>query len=198
MRAFLAVSPDDKLRVRVTSLQQRLEAEAARSLAARISWTRPETIHLTFRFFLELDERLVGPMRDAIESDTRESTAIKIPLSRLGAFPRTLAPRVLWIGPPREWEATADSRRLTQFAHAIDHACDGLGLAREDKPWRPHLTLARIKEGERAVGHAISDAGLFDKTALSEALTVDAIALVRSDAGPGGHAHRRLWTVALT
>lgn len=137
-------------------------------------------------------------MRDAIETATRESTAVKIPLSRLGAFPRTLAPRVLWFGPPPEWEATADSRKLMQLARAIDQVCDGLGLAREDKPWRPHLTLARVKEGERAVGHAISDAGFFDKPALLEALIVDAISLVRSDAGPGGHAHTSLWTVALT
>ena len=198
MRAFLATSPDDKLRERVTALQQKLQAETAGAPAARISWTRPETIHLTFRFFLELDERLVAPMRDAIETATRESTAVKIPLSRLGAFPRTLAPRVLWFGPPPEWEATADRRRLSRLAGAIDEACDGLGLAREDKPWRPHLTLARIKEGERAVGHALSDAGLFDKPALSAALMVNAISLVRSDAGPGGHAHTSLWTVALT
>src|SRR5688572_1984613 len=167
MRAFLAASPDDRLRERVTALQRRLEAEAARSQSARISWSRPETIHLTFRFFLELDERLVGPMRDAIETAARGSTAVRIPLARLGAFPRTLAPRVLWVGPPPEWEATADSRRLTRLARAVDQACDGLGLAREDKPWRPHLTLARIKEGERAAGHAISDAGFFEKPALS-------------------------------
>jgi 2'-5' RNA ligase len=81
-----------------------------------------------------------------------------------------------------------------RLAEAIDHACDGLGLAREDKPWRPHLTLARIKEGERSVGHALSDAGLFEKPALSDALIVTTIALVRSDAGPAGHVHTTLWT----
>ena len=196
MRAFLAASPDDSLRERVTVLQQQLKAEAARSNTSRISWTRPETIHLTFRFFLELDERLVASMHDAIETATRESSAIRIPLSRLGAFPRTLAPRVIWIGPPAEWEGSADRRRLVRLAAAIDQACAGLGLAPDDKSWRPHLTLARIKEGERGVGHALSDAGLFEKLALSDTLNVDSISLIRSDAGPAGHVHTLLWTVA--
>jgi 2'-5' RNA ligase len=198
VRAFLAVSPDDTLREQVTAFQRRLEDVAAPSQAARISWTRPETVHLTFQFFPDLDERFAAPMRDAIESVTQAASSVRMPLSRLGAFPWPLAPRVLWIGPPPEWEATGDGRKSLRLARAIEAACAGLGLAPEDKPWRPHLTLARIKEGERAVGRAISEAGFFDRPALSDSLTVNAISLVRSDAGPAGHVHTTLWTAPLT
>ena len=117
-----------------------------------------------------------------------------MPLARIGGFPRIAAPRVLWIGPSDGWMDTADGTRLAAIAHAIDRACDALGLPAEDRRWHPHITLARVKDGERLVGNAVRDVGPLPS---SPTIRADQVTLYRSDPTPGGARHTRVWTVPL-
>jgi len=196
VRAFLAAYPDEALRDRLAGFQQRLQSVTALA-RARVTWTRPDMLHVTCRFFATLDDGLIESMRQAMESAIRPLGGIRIPLSDLGAFPRPRAPGVLWVGPPPGWETSAGGRASAALASAIDEACARVGVARADTPWRPHLTLARIRDGEREVGRVLSDAGLFDQRPLSEVLTVNALTLVRSDARADGHSHTTVWTLPL-
>ena len=198
MRAFLAASPDVEVRTRLADTQQQLKAIVSRDRSGKVTWTKPETIHLTFKFFAELDETVVDSLRTIGTAVAAHCRPMALPLARLGAFPKPQAPRVLWIGAPPGWAETGDGRRLPEFAREIDEACAGLGLTREVKPWRPHVTIARVKEGERAVGRALSSADAFDQPLDLGALLVSEIALIRSDAGRDGHTHTLLWSARLT
>ena len=166
--------------------------------SARVTWTKPDSIHLTFRFFAELNEDLAEPLREATGVVASSYKAFDIPLTRIGAFPRAQAPRVLWLGPSSEWERTSDGQRLVALASEIDDACAALRLGREEKHWHPHVTLGRVKEGERTVGGLLSDAGLFDDSVDAGALRVNEIELIRSDPGRGGHTYTTLWRALLS
>jgi RNA 2',3'-cyclic 3'-phosphodiesterase len=106
--------------------------------AARIKWSPPANLHITTRFIGAWpDERLpdLGTALRAIPSHP----PIPIQIRKLGFFPNPHSPRVFWAGV----EASPD---LAALASETDCALETLGLQPEGRPYRPHLTLARIKE----------------------------------------------------
>ena len=193
MRAFLAITPDERTLAAIADVQQRCrDAVDASAAHARVSWARSDALHLTVRFFAEIDEALVMTLRDRLAERLSAITSIEVPLARVGGFPRLAAPRVLWIGPPDAWIDSPEGGRLTRIAQAVDLACESLGMPAEDRRWNPHITLARVKDGERAVGNAVRHGGAL---APRPTLRADHVTLYKSDPSPGGTRHTGLWTV---
>ncbi|HEY6973993.1 MAG TPA: RNA 2',3'-cyclic phosphodiesterase [Nitrospiraceae bacterium] len=199
IRAFLAVEVKDDLRKQIAQVQQdlkqRLSREAPREV--RISWVHPTSIHLTIKFLGDIDEQLVDPMRAAIGQVLREHRAIQIPLERLGAFPRPQQPRVLWIGASEQWEQREDGKRLEGFHRAIEDCCATFDFAPEGRPLSPHLTLARIKEGERHIGQALAKSGVMDRSLTLTSLAIESVVLMKSELRPTGSVYTKLWEIAL-
>jgi len=122
---------------------------------------------------------------------------VSLLLNRLGAFPNGRAPRTLWIGPSDDARARAAAARIVALHHAIDAASATLGLPQDPHPLSPHLTLARVRSGERQVGRALTDAGLFDRSIDAGSLACEAVTLFKSDLTAKGPIHTRLWKVKL-
>ena len=199
IRAFLAVELSQALRAELATVQQelkrRIEPELKRD--TRISWAKPATIHLTLKFLGDMDEQVVEPLRIAVEGAIGSRLALTVPLERLGAFPHPQNPRVLWVGPSENWEKGAEAKRIAEIHDAIDQACEGLSFLREMKPFSPHLTLARIKVGERHVGVALAKGGVLDRPLASGSLPVESVVLMKSELKPTGSVHTKLWDVQL-
>jgi 2'-5' RNA ligase len=114
------------------------------ALAARtrgISWVRPENFHFTIRFLGDLGESGVARVGDAVARGAEGRRAPRASLGPLGAFPSWARPRALWLG-----LATGDDA-LREVGKAVNDAIDRAGFDRADKPFRPHLTLGRVREG---------------------------------------------------
>lgn len=98
----------------------------------------PENWHLTLRFLGDLEsvqlERFLGALE---EEDLGE--AFQVRLSGVGAFPKPGRAAVLWLG------VTTGADRLSEIAEACEEAAVTAGLPVEDRPFRPHLTLSRIR-----------------------------------------------------
>lgn len=199
IRAFIAAELGDGLRRQIARTQQDLKERLSRAATgtARIAWVRPASMHLTLKFLGDIDEQRIGPLQDMIAATIRGHHAITIPLARLGAFPRQQEPRALWIGPPEPWESHDDAGRLAGLVRAIEDGCEGLGIPREHRPFAPHLTLARIKSGERHVGRALTDIGALDRPLASESIVVESLTLMKSQLNSAGAVHTRLWEVRL-
>lgn len=199
IRAFLAIEATDALRRQFTRVQEDLKRELAPDLAGpvRISWLQPASMHLTLKFLGEIEERFVGPLRDAIDRAVGGHRAIRVPLERIGAFPRPGEPRVLWIGPSAAWKRSEDAGRANALHQAVDVVCASLGFAREDRPFSPHLTLARIKAGERHAGRALARTGAIDRPISLSPLDLTGIVLMKSELRSEGAVHTRLWDVPL-
>ncbi len=197
IRTFLAVELRDELRDRITLIQQDLRQRLGRESPKdiRIIWVQPSSIHLTMKFLGDTGERLIEPLREAVERETTSHGAVHIPIERLGVFPRLQQPRVLWVGPSEQWEQSDDAKRLTALHRAVENCCQAFGFAAEGRPLSPHLTLARVKEGERNVGQALAKSGVMDLPVSSGVLAVESLVLMQSELRPGGPVYTKLWEV---
>ena len=199
IRAFLAVELSQELRAELAlvqqELKQKIEPELKRDI--RISWVQPAKIHLTIKFLGDVDEQIIDPLLGAMEQAIGRQTVVNVPLQRLGAFPRPLSPRVLWVGPPENWERGAEAKRIAEIHGAIEQACEGLSFLRETKPFSPHLTLARIKAGERQVGVALAKGGVLDRPLSLGSLAMESVVLMKSELKPTGSVYTKLWEVRM-
>jgi RNA 2',3'-cyclic 3'-phosphodiesterase len=199
IRAFLAVELSQELRAELSTVQQelkrRIEPEMKRDM--RISWAEPASIHLTLKFLGDMDEQVISPLLAAVEQAIGRQTAVNVPLGRLGAFPRPQSPRVLWVGPSENWERGVEAKRIAEIHGVIEQACEGLGFLRETRPFSPHLTLARIKVGERQVGVALAKGGVLDRPLSLGSLAVESVVLMKSELKPTGSVYTKLWEVRM-
>jgi len=199
IRAFLAVELSPGLRAKLAVVQQelkrRIEPEMKRDM--RISWAQPASIHLTIKFLGDMDEQVIDPLRAALAQAIASQIALNVPLERLGAFPRPQSPRVLWVGPSENWERGMEAKRVAEIHGAIEQACEELSFLRETRPFSPHLTLARIKVGERHVGVALAKGGVLDRPLSLGSLAVESIALMKSELKPTGSIYKKLWQVKI-
>jgi RNA 2',3'-cyclic 3'-phosphodiesterase len=199
IRAFLAVEPSQVLRAELAVVQQelkhRIEPELKRD--TRISWVQPGKIHLTIKFLGDMDEQFIDPLLGAVQQAIGNQSVVNVPFERLGAFPRPQSPRVLWVGPSGNWERGAEARRIAEIHGAIERACDGLGFLREPKPFSPHLTMARIKMGERHVGVGLAKSGVLDRPISMGSLAVESVVLMKSDLKQTGSVYTKMWEVRL-
>ena len=199
IRAFLAVELSPGLRAELAALQQELKQsmEPGMKRDMRISWVQPAKMHLTIKFLGDMDEQVIDPLRDEVEHAIESQPSVYVPLERLGAFPRPQSPRVLWVGPSENWEQGVEGKRVAEIHGVIEQACEGLGFLREAKPFSPHLTLARMKTGERRIGAALAKSGVLDRPLSLASLAVGSVVLLKSDLKPTGSVYTELWKVQL-
>jgi RNA 2',3'-cyclic 3'-phosphodiesterase len=132
MRLFTAIDLPAAIKDRLSALVARLRPEA------RINWSPAGNLHITTKFIGEWPEQRLGELT-RILGNLAGCEAIPIAVRGLGWFPNARAPRVFWAGV----EAGAG---LEALARATDQAVAELGVARESRPFSPHLTMARIRE----------------------------------------------------
>ena len=199
IRAFLAVELSQKLRAELAALQQELmqsiEPEMQRD--TRISWVPPAKMHLTIKFLGDMDEQLLDPLLGVVERAIGSQPSVNVPLERLDAFPSPQSPRVLWVGPSEHWERGTEAKRMVEVRGAIEEAGESLGFLREAKPFSPHLTLTRIKMGERRIGAALAKSGVLDRPLSLGSLAVESVVLMKSELKPAGSVYTRLWEARL-
>ena len=132
MRVFVAIDLPEAVRV---ALHQQQATFRAVSPDGR--WTRPEGIHLTLKFLGEISDQQVTQAINALK-ELRPFETFSTEVKGFGFFPDTRRPRVFWAG-------VATPPNLVMLTEQVAHAMEKLGFAREDRPFTPHLTLARFK-----------------------------------------------------
>lgn len=197
IRTFLAVEVSNEVRTAIAQVQDDLKQRLAGHLPTdiRMAWGQPNSFHLTIRFLGNTDKQLLDPMRKAMAIVRRSHPTIQIPLDRLQAFPNLQKPRVLWVGPSEQWRTSEAARQLTALHREIEACCHSLGFAPDDKLFNPHLTLARIKAGEREVGQWLAQSGVCDQPLSLGEVRSGPLVLVKSSLRPTGPVYTKLWEV---
>lgn len=108
-----------------------------RGTAPRAKWVRPENLHVTLKFLGETDPGKLRAIQKALSS-IQDASAVTLSFRGLGFFPNEKRPRVFWVG-------MDGSGNLKTLADAIDREMHKLGFALENRPFTPHLTLARFE-----------------------------------------------------
>jgi 2'-5' RNA ligase len=129
MRIFIGIDLDPEVRARISRFLEGVEG-----FAPDARWARPESLHITLKFIGEQAPERVEAITERLRRI--ESSAFEIRSAGYGFFPTAKAPRVFWIG-------IQAGPQLAELAESIDMAVAELGIPREDRPFSPHLTLAR-------------------------------------------------------
>ena len=129
MRLFIALDIDDAIRQRIQRFM-----EGVSGFAPDARWVRPESLHVTLKFVGEKPNEIVEEIKRTLSGVRSES--FEITFRGYGFFPTAKAARVFWVG-------IESGPHLATLAKAVDKATFALGVAKEDHPFTPHLTLAR-------------------------------------------------------
>ena len=132
-RLFIGISLPNAYRKAFNPLISRLSTLTD----ASIKWSRPDTWHQTLKFLGETDEARIPPLKAALSAI--DFTAFTVRAKGAGAFPEARRPKVLWLGLAEGGEPAA------ALAQAIEDALAAIGIPREKKRYRPHLTLGRVR-----------------------------------------------------
>src|SRR6202140_2741241 len=191
MRIFIGIDLDPEVRARIGRFLEGVEGFAPDAL-----WGRPESLHITLKFIGEQPPERVEAIAESLREI--EASAFEIRVSGYGFFPTAKSPRVFWIG-------IQAGPQLAELAKKIDETVAALGIPREERPYSPHLTLAR-GGGVRSSGSPKWRKGDRPNTmfvALEERLrsmkeinfgkmTADEFILYQSQLSPGGSKYTKL------
>lgn len=132
MRLFVALEIPPAVRANLIAL-----IKSFREMAPDLRWVRVENLHVTLKFLGEAAPEKLDGIRNALAS-VRAGSSVQLDFRGLGFFPNGKRPRVFWAG----IEASPDLKTLVS---GIDLALEKTGFPREQRPFEPHLTLARIE-----------------------------------------------------
>jgi 2'-5' RNA ligase len=174
LRVFCAVELPDELRSRVAERVRRLRAEFS---DVRASWERPEKLHITLKFLGDIEHARVEALSGAAARAVANIEPFDLTINEPGSFPPHGQPRVLWLGIV---DATG---RLAFMQSALEEECAAVGFPRESRPFKPHLTLARIRspQGARELAAAHRETPFEPQR-----FKVSELIVMLSELGPGG------------
>jgi 2'-5' RNA ligase len=133
VRLFVAVDLSESVRAAIS-----LFCEKLRRTMPAARWVRSEGIHVTLKFIGEVSEQRVAAIQAAL-AKIRSASPVEMSFRGTGFFPNERRPRVFWAG-------IDASPNLAHIAAEIEAQLEPLGIARESREFRPHLTLARFDE----------------------------------------------------
>lgn len=180
IRAFLAIEPPAEVRAAIGRVQARLQ----RLIRGELKWVRPESIHLTLKFFGDIPASAVGQIAAVVGPAAAAAAPFSFTVGAAGVFPDRRRPRVLWLG------MEGDVARLVDFQQRLEEALDRIGFPAEGRPFSPHLTLARIKSSRGLTGLERALEKGEEQTA--GAFTAPGVGLIRSELTPRGANYTKL------
>ena len=154
-------------------------------------WVHVPNLHLTVRFLGDTPGHLVDGVARAVGAMLGGRAAFDVTLSGAGAFPSGRKPRTLWLGIVDGAEA------LGGLAAAVDAAVVPLGWPSDARPYRPHLTVARMDAMPIGQGTAVAQALAEAATGWRTSFRAREVVLFRSHLGGGAPRHEPLATIEL-
>lgn len=173
-RVFCAIELPAEVRARLEDHGRRLRKEVPEAAA---SWSRVENIHLTLKFFGNVEVNRIEKISAAAERAVTEFSTFQIGIGETGVFPRPSRPQVLWIG------VIDQSGQLSALQEKFENECAAEGFLKEDRAYKPHLTIARLRKPEGT--RQLAEAHLEMKFEPIE-VDVKEIVLFRSELSPKG------------
>lgn len=181
IRTFLAIDIPKEIKDSMEKIQYRLRNTLKEGM---IRWTKPGSVHLTLKFFGSISDRDIEHINKLLKDSVKGFKPFAIAAEKVGVFPNARQPRVLWLG------ITSGDDTLMTLQKQIDDDLHSIGFPREERAFRPHLTLGRTKahrgiEGLSTVLEEFKDfkAGGFPAQGLT---------LYRSDLRPEGPIYTKL------
>ena len=174
-RCFVAVRLADPARSAVAEYLDRV-----RAAVDGVAWTRSDQLHLTLKFLGDVPASRVPEIAARLGDALQALPACTLEVAGIGAFPNLARPQVLWVG--------VRALGLARLSDVVETSCAAEGFPRETRPFRPHVTLGRIRTRARRIA---PDLALLvrDGDRTFGASPVGGVTLFRSQLGAGGARH---------
>ena len=141
MRTFVAVEICNESTLNaIAKLQSELKIKAKP--------VSKENMHFTLLFLGEISDDMAPKIMESLSSVS--FNPIEMKLIDVGAFPNPRSPRVVWIGVDKD-----AAKNLVALAVQVEEKLCPLGF-RSDKPFKPHLTIFRIKDRMNDISHELN------------------------------------------
>lgn len=134
MRLFLAIDLSKDALGAIALVDEKLR----RRIDSGVRWTDPNNLHLTLQFFGEVSPESVPALGAALRRAAGRVPSFSLGLTTLGAFPNVERPRIIWVG--------AEGEKLNMLAEAVRVETGAAGFISEDREFKGHITLGRVKE----------------------------------------------------
>jgi RNA 2',3'-cyclic 3'-phosphodiesterase len=134
IRTFVCVEIPPEVGDCVQQLQQQLG-----SSRADVSWVKQTNLHFTLKFLGGISPAQIERVCEAVKRAAEAYSAFNLQLREAGCFPSEGKPRVLWVGLAEVPAA------LSGLYSSIDSNLSMLGFPAESRPFKPHLTLGRVR-----------------------------------------------------
>ena len=158
MRCFIAILiPPDLGRVL---------GEVQKKLRGNVKLVEPENLHINLKFLGDVDDSRIPLIKGAMDQAAASHQRFNIQLYGIGSFPHPTNPRVVWVGVNGDFSVQ----------ETLERELEKLGIPRESRDFKPHITLARNRFGRLEIPEA-GDLGKFG---------ADKIELVKSELKPTG------------
>jgi len=133
VRLFFAVAFDPPVQQDIADATR-----AMRDAVPSVAWVAAPRLHLTLKFLGDIEPAIVPQLHAVGRDAVRGARAHEVTLGGIGAFPNLARPRVVWMG-------MHGTESLAHIAGALDRGGVTVGVPAETRPFRPHVTLARVK-----------------------------------------------------
>ena len=173
IRSFIAIELPEPVRRQIEAFVQEL-----RKSDAQVGWVRIEGVHLTLKFLGNVAPELIEDIKPALAGAALQSGPIRIEPKGCGAFPTIKSPRVVWVG------LGGQINLLAELEQRVEAAMVPLGFKPEDRPFRPHLTVGRVKGRQRL--QALQQILLEHRDFAAEPFDAAEVVLYKSDLRPDG------------
>jgi RNA 2',3'-cyclic 3'-phosphodiesterase len=189
VRAFIAIDIPSALQIAIDQQTESLRADADASL---VRWVKSYNLHLTLKFLGDVSSTNIPFITHMLTTEAAKYEPFQIQVGKLGSFPTSKRPRVIWVG----IQAPA---ALQELYRGIDSAATRLGYTSEARPFSPHLTIGRVRPNLPVTSvqrlqaalesHEIDGIGKAD---------IDTVHLIKSDLRPEGSVYTRLFSTPLS
>ena len=137
IRAFIAIETPESAKSTIKSIQDKLRPIKD----AKVTWVRPQGIHLTLKFLGDIKKSQIPEISDCLRKCAKAVPPFELTSTTCGAFPGFRNPRVLWVG-------LDGGQPLIQLQLDIRKSLEQLGFDTDNKDFHPHLTVGRVKSIE--------------------------------------------------
>ena len=182
VRTFIALELSEELKEGILALRRDLEARGVRA-----SWAGPSTMHLTLRFLGDVEEEGLPEIIGGVGRAASSAPEFRFETGGVGAFPSPRRPSVIWVG-------VEPNDELFDLQGAIERELSTSGFPRERRPFRPHITVGRIRD--RAGPRDLTGV-LASLEGPREAVHVRDVRVMKSTLKPSGAVHETLATLPL-
>ncbi len=136
IRLFVACEVPDEVKLAIGEVIERLRARSGTA----VRWIRPEGVHVTLKFLGEVPVKKLPAIRLALQEAVVGHSPFELEFSNIGTFGGREGLRIMWVG------IAGDVLRLEALVRAVNAVLAVVGFEPERRPFRPHLTLGRVRD----------------------------------------------------